>query len=450
MTNEKKYVIIYRCLIILKRKRDLMKKFIAISSAAVIVSGIAVSAYAASESNVTVTNSSGKNVTYQYSSGDETSKSISGLMTELDSLTVKKRTVSQVITIKSDNEDDMKVDMYLRLSADSNVRSTPTPSVDPSSSPEPVKSIEGTILDKYDIKITDASNDIVYSTELDGRYVYMNNNKYTEDLYIGRMNTQSDSETKVYTVTVTVPSGITASELSKLEDIDWSIVSRPTEETATPTPIATRRPTATPYIAATPAVAVSAETPLPLKTIPPVSTAVPEDTPEPEPTASPVVLKSGGVKRVGKSDDIQPGRYTATGSGMVRVYDSNGELKTSIRLKDDNDTSDNSGVSSYVLNLLEGETLEYEDRVNLKPYSTASAKATTRPTSTPRARATTRPASTPRATTRPTSTPRATAAKTNPKTGDTTPIAGLSVVGVFGLGLFAFTEIDRRKNKKND
>lgn len=446
-----------------------MKKIIAASSAAVMLICLSVNTYAASSPSVTVSNALGKNVTYQYSGDSEDSKNITQLMTELDRLTTKKRTVSQVLTVESVNNDGVPVDMYLRLTSSTTATVTPTPRA--TAVPETKKTnIAGTILDKYNLKITDASDNVIYSAgdkDSENGYVYVDKNKkYAQDIYLGRLNEQSESETKVYTVTVSLPTDITSYEISRLDKVEWSIVSDPFEAGSTPMPElikATAAPTETPDAEATEAPKETskttespraAATPVPTPvtvvqiTTGPIAPAV-TAAPTPEPASTPIALDKGGVKKIGASADIKPGKYTATGSGLVKVYDTNGELKTSILLKDKNASSDTAGVDSYVLNLLEGETLEYEDKLSLKAYSssTAAPKATAKAAATPKAstvKTTTAPAARAAATAAPA------AAKTNPKTGDTAPIAGLSVIAVFGLGLFAFSEADRRRKKNND
>ena len=397
-----------------------MKKITAIATAAMLMTSLALTAYAEGTSSVTVTNAAGKSVTYNYESGAAEVKSITPIMSELDKLSVAKRSVSQAVTVNSLNTDNMQVDMYLRLSADASSKATTAPKS--SESPEALKSIANTILEGYIVEVKDASNNIVYSTDLDGRFVYAEEGKYISDMYLGRLNEQSEEENKVYTINVKLPEGTSAAELSKLSKVDWSIVTKPGDNEPVPTPIATRRPTPTPVSTVA---SSTASTPAAVKTPVPTAAAAPTA----EPSATPEVLKGGGTKKIGKGLDIVPGKYTATGTGMVKIYDKDGTLKTNIKLKSADDKSE-SGVESYVLTLNEGETLEYEDKLNLKPYSTtkstAAPKSTTKATTAPKATATPSP-------------------KTNPKTGDNTPVAGMSAVGVFGLGMFVFMEIERRR-----
>lgn len=62
--------------------------------------------------------------------------------------------------------------------------------------------------------------------------------------------------------------------------------------------------------------------------------------------------------------DIGVGNYTATGEGTVRVYDGDGYLKSVIRLK--KDSSDKTGVDSYVFKLGEGEVFITEGNIKFK------------------------------------------------------------------------------------
>ena len=72
-------------------------------------------------------------------------------------------------------------------------------------------------------------------------------------------------------------------------------------------------------------------------------------------------------------EDIDPGRYAMTGNGKVHVYTENGELKSTIALKDKNSSAN--GVEEYLINLTDGEKIKVESETKFTPYTaTATAK----------------------------------------------------------------------------
>lgn len=79
----------------------------------------------------------------------------------------------------------------------------------------------------------------------------------------------------------------------------------------------------------------------------------------------PVALESGKIYRVGS--DLNASSYCGTGTGIVRVYNSGGYVKTVIRLK--NADSSEQGVESYVFNLSADETLCAEGDIKLAEVS---------------------------------------------------------------------------------
>ena len=78
-------------------------------------------------------------------------------------------------------------------------------------------------------------------------------------------------------------------------------------------------------------------------------------------------------------EDIDPGRYTMTGNRKVHVYTENGELKSTIALKDKNSSAN--GVEEYLINLTDGEKIKVESETKFTPY-TATATAKPKATST--------------------------------------------------------------------
>lgn len=62
-----------------------------------------------------------------------------------------------------------------------------------------------------------------------------------------------------------------------------------------------------------------------------------------------------------------------TGNGKVHVYTENGELKSTIALKDKNSSAN--GVEEYLINLTDGEKIKVESETKFTPYTaTATAK----------------------------------------------------------------------------
>lgn len=87
----------------------------------------------------------------------------------------------------------------------------------------------------------------------------------------------------------------------------------------------------------------------------------------PEPTGTPVKLNAGKTYVIGV--DIAAGAYLASGSGIVRVYDAGGYVRTVIRLKKENSSGE--GVESYIFKLLENETFITEENVELREVNTS-------------------------------------------------------------------------------
>lgn len=168
-------------------------------------------------------------------------------------------------------------------------------------------------------------------------------------------------------------------------------------------------------------------------------------------------------------EDIEPGIYKMEGYGSFRILDSKGNVVESKILSDEKETTS----TREEFSIYEGQTLEITDGemyltfVNSNPTSNVrqtqmptktlppSAKNTAKPTSTPKPTATPKPVTAAattapvKTTTKPASTPAA-SSKTNPKTGDYTPIAALSAVGVLSLAAFTGVSIKKRKNNKSD
>ncbi|MDY3971494.1 MAG: LPXTG cell wall anchor domain-containing protein [Clostridia bacterium] len=389
-----------------------MKKLLCSVMATVIFVCMSASVMAASSSVSIKNNVAGsKPVTYTYDSdkSGEIVKSIKSLMTKLSDLP-KQDSVVQTLTISSETAGTAPVSFKLRLSVPDNASSTAKPEAVKTPSPEQYSALE-----YYNIQITDTKGNVIYSYEEDEKNEQQ---KTYKDIPLGVLNSSSRSENKIFNITLSINKDLKKSSIAKnAEKLDWSIVS----DTYIDVPAQT----------AAPQITVTAD-------------------PDPQPTdkqQSSVKEDKNGVITLAKGEylcgsDIEPGRYTMTGDGKVHVYTSEGVIKTTIALKDKDDTS-SKGVDEYLINLLEGEKVAVESDTQFTPYTAAKATSSPKPTSSPKVSASPKTASKTSAT----ATPKAAAAnnKNNPKTGDSAPIVGVSALGIIALGAFAFITIKKRK-----
>lgn len=389
-----------------------MKKLLCSVMATVIFVCMSASVMAASSSVSIKNNVAGsKPVTYTYDSdkSGEIVKSIKSLMTKLSDLP-KQDSVVQTLTISSETAGTAPVSFKLRLSIPDNASSTAKPEAVKTPSPEQYSALE-----YYNIQITDTKGNVIYSYEEDEKNEQQ---KTYKDIPLGVLNSSSRSENKIFNITLSINKDLKKSSIAKnAEKLDWSIVS----DTYIDVPAQTAAPQIT------------------------VTTA-----PDPQPTdkqQSSVKEDKNGVITLAKGEylcgsDIEPGKYTMTGDGKVHVYTSEGVLKTTIALKDKDDTS-SKGVDEYLINLLEGEKVVVESDTQFTPYTAAKVASSPKPTSSPKVSASPKTASKTSAT----ATPKAATAnnKNNPKTGDSAPIVGVSALGIIALGAFAFITIKKRK-----
>jgi len=337
-------------------------------------------------------------VKYEYEAGSEGEivTSIKTLMEKLDGLE-KEESVVQTITVSSESADKSPVQFRLRLSIpidEENPEVTPSPS-------------EYSSLDYYNIKVTDTTGAVLYSYEEEHE---TEEGVTYKDITLGTLNTVRDKESKIFNITVSINEELDKSSVAKsAKKLDWSIVSgTPLESTEAPvTPAPTEDTTSEEETKPTP------------------STTLKED-------KNGVLTVQAGEYVCG--DDFEEGRYTATGSGKLTVYEKSGKVKTTVALKEKNDTESN-GVLEYVINLQEGEKIAVDAETKLTPY--IASKATTAPKST----------TTPSKSTNSTNSSSSTSSKNNPKTGDTVPVVLLASVGVMAMGMIAY--IETKKRKKN-
>ena len=383
-----------------------MKKVLSGMIAAVMTICMSVSVFASPNSSVSIKNNDSKStpVTYEYAPDQlgETVRSIKPLMTKLDDLS-KQSSVVQTLTISSESAEGDPVDFKLRLSMSEKTSNDVKPEALKTPSPD-----EYNALNYYNIKVTDSNNKLIYSYD-NGTY---------KDIPLGTMNSSANTENKIINVTVSVNKSLKNSNAAQYaEKLDWSIVSSVKKTETAETPKATEE--------------VAKETTAPTTEV----TAKETTNPSVKEDKNGVVTLAQGEYICG--EDIDPGRYTMTGNGKVHVYTENGELKSTIALKDKNSSAN--GVEEYLINLTDGEKIKVESETKFTPYTaTATAKPKATSTASSSTKATTKPTATPKTTAKP--------SKNNPKTGDNTPIVALVSVGILAAGAFVFIEIKKRKN----
>ncbi|MCH5210928.1 MAG: LPXTG cell wall anchor domain-containing protein [Oscillospiraceae bacterium] len=405
-----------------------MKKLICGITVAIMSLYVSFGAMAAT-SNISVKNdvASSKPITYSYDTQttEEVAKSIKSLLTKLSDLK-NKETVVQAITVTSESADETPVLIKLRLSIPQTAVSGGKQEAVKTPTPE-----EYSALDYYNITVTDTKGNAIYSYSEEDED---SDAKTYKDIPLGVFNEKNNSESRIYNIAISVNKDITKSQVvSKAEKLDWSIVSSAEFDAVTVTAAPSQNPENP-----------SGDTPV-------VSPeASPETTPAGTAVPSAAVNKDGAVTLAKGTHvcgtDIEPGRYTVTGSGKVQVYTPENVLKTSVVLKDKNSSV---GSDEYIINLEQGEKIELESDTTFTPY-TAS-----RPTSSPKVSSSPKPTSSPKTTSSSGSSSNgsnssnsasASNNKSNPKTGDTTPVAGVTVVGIFALGMFVYVTIKKRKN----
>lgn len=367
-----------------------MKRIISALTAA-IMALCTVSVFAASNSKVEIKNDS-DTVKYEYSSdmSDETVTDINKLFKKVGNLNENVSEVVQNFTVTSSISSGGAIAFGLRISGDE------------------------AALTYFNVKVEDSNGNILSETAAASEGIETDkDNNSVKNLDLGVFNNQFTKETKNYKISVSVPDGTTAEQRAAIRDeINWSAVSVPVKDDT----VSDNVPTATPVPAtAAPTVSPAAQTP--------------------SATAAPAAEKdTRGVKYVGKDKDIVPGKYTITGNGTVKLYDSKDTLKKNIKLTDGSSSSVD-GIESYVLDLAEGDRIEISDKINLKPYSEASVS--TKATASPKATAKV-------AAPKPTSAAKK-SDKTNPKTGDVAPVAAVAGLAIAALGVYMYIEYTKRK-----
>ena len=368
----------------------------------------------AGTSDISVKNNSpqSKPVSYSYDaeSDAEVSKSIKSLMTKLDELE-RQDSVVQTLTVTSKSDGGAPVNVKLRLSL---------PSAETDDGPTSPLTYDAEALGYYDVKVTSSDGTVLYDGK-DAPETYENIGY--RDINLGTVNETSDAENKIFNVTISVNKDL-KKYAKTAEKLDWSIVTSAGGVSTTPPPETENA-----------ADTEKSENDAPSSRV----TAAPTSVPSAAPLSENSVINAGNYV-VGH--DIPAGRYTMTGSGKVHVYTDEGILRMTIALKHKGDNSAN-GVDEYVLTVKDGETVGVENEIMLSPFRSSVILPSASPSPSPS------PSAAPKSGTTSTSSPaQKNVSSQNPKTGDTTPVALVSVIGAAALLAAAAIAVLKRKIRK--
>lgn len=395
-----------------------MKKLLFFITAVIILS-LSFTAFAAT-SNISIKNNEVNStpVTYSYdaASSGEIVKSIKSLMTKIDELS-KQDSVVQTLTISSLSADKKAVAFKLRLSLPDKNNGSEKPEKLSTPSPE-----EYAALDYYKIKVTTSNGDVLYDADEEKSEDTTEQKSY-KDIPLGTLNSTDSAENRIYNLTISVDKSLNKNTAvaNALRKLDWSIVSEIAETSENKTDVEEGQSndgdSANNDNKMTPA---------------PSANTVQQNTPKPAGSVAGTLKK--GEYAVGT--DIPANRYKMTGKGKVSVYTPDGIVKMSVVLKQKGDTSTN-GVEEYVLSLSDGERLVVENEATLTPHKAQTLIPSPTPTAKPSAASSANSSKTNTSST----------SKNNPKTGDTTPVILIVVIGVAALAGIGFIEYKKRQIK---
>lgn len=416
-----------------------MKKLLFLVTTFIILC-LSVPVFAAS-STISIKNNevNSKPVSYMYDadSSGETVKSIKSLMTKLDELP-KQSSVVQTITISSLSANSKPVNFRLRLSLPEKSTGTEKPEKIATPSPD-----EYSALDYYNIKITTVNGDVVYDS---GEAEEETEQKTYKDIALGTLNRTEAAENRIYNLTVSVNKDLknNAGVQTALRKLDWSIVSD-SYNTGDST---------------IPGDGNSAAEQLEQEEISageqPEKAGAAENTPSPSAAAETRDGADTAQNNINTSlkkgeyvigTDIPAGRYKMTGQGKVSVYTSDGILKMSILLKHKGDT-DSNGIDEYVMSVNDGEMLKVDNEITLMPHKAQSMLPSPTPAASPSNAGNKNSTSASSKAGANTSSGAGSASKTNPKTGDTTPVALIAIAGVLSIAGVFVIEIKKRRIDK--
>ena len=395
-----------------------MKKLLFFITAVIILS-LSFTAFAAT-SNISIKNNEVNStpVTYSYdaASSGEIVKSIKSLMTKIDELS-KQDSVVQTLTISSLSADKKAVAFKLRLSLPDKNNGSEKPEKLATPSPE-----EYAALDYYKIKVTTSNGDVLYDADEEKSEDTTEQKSY-KDIPLGTLNSTDSAENRIYNLTISVDKSLNKNTAvaNASRKLDWSIVSEIAETSENKADVEEGQSndgdSANNDNKMTPA---------------PSANTVQQNTPKPAGSVAGTLKK--GEYAVGT--DIPADRYKMTGKGKVSVYTPDGIVKMSVVLKQKGDASTN-GVEEYVLSLSDGERLVVENEATLTPHKAQTLIPSPTPTAKPSAASSANSSKTNTSST----------SKNNPKTGDTTPVILIVVIGVAALTGIGFIEYKKRQIK---
>lgn len=395
-----------------------MKKLLFFITAVIILS-LSFTAFAAT-SNISIKNNEVNStpVTYSYdaASSGEIVKSIKSLMTKIDELS-KQDSVVQTLTISSLSADKKAVAFKIRLSLPDKNNGSEKPEKLATPSPE-----EYAALDYYKIKVTTSNGDVLYDADEEKSEDTTEQKSY-KDIPLGTLNSTDSAENRIYNLTISVDKSLNKNTAvaNASRKLDWSIVSEIAETSENKADVEEGQSndgdSANNDNKMTPA---------------PSANTVQQNTPKPAGSVAGTLKK--GEYAVGT--DIPADRYKMTGKGKVSVYTPDGIVKMSVVLKQKGDASTN-GVEEYVLSLSDGERLVVENEATLTPHKAQTLIPSPTPTAKPSAASSANSSKTNTSST----------SKNNPKTGDTTPVILIVVIGVAALAGIGFIEYKKRQIK---
>ena len=386
---------------------------------AVIILYLSFTAFAAT-SNISIKNNEVNStpVTYSYdaASSGEIVKSIKSLMTKIDELS-KQDSVVQTLTISSLSADKKAVAFKIRLSLPDKNNGSEKPEKLATPSPE-----EYAALDYYKIKVTTSNGDVLYDADEEKSEDTTEQKSY-KDIPLGTLNSTDSAENRIYNLTISVDKSLNKNTAvaNASRKLDWSIVSEIVETSENKADVEEGQSndgdSANNDNKMTPA---------------PSANTVQQNTPKPAGSVAGTLKK--GEYAVGT--DIPADRYKMTGKGKVSVYTPDGIVKMSVVLKQKGDASTN-GVEEYVLSLSDGERLVVENEATLTPHKAQTLIPSPTPSAKPSAASSANSSKTNTSST----------SKNNPKTGDTTPVILIVVIGVAALAGIGFIEYKKRQIK---
>ncbi|MBR0089976.1 MAG: LPXTG cell wall anchor domain-containing protein, partial [Clostridia bacterium] len=329
----------------------------------------------------------------------------------------KQDSVVQTLTISSLSADKKAVAFKIRLSLPDKNNGSEKPEKLATPSPE-----EYAALDYYKIKVTTSNGDVLYDADEEKSEDTTEQKSY-KDIPLGTLNSTDSAENRIYNLTISVDKSLNKNTAvaNASRKLDWSIVSEIVETSENKADVEEGQSndgdSANDANKMTPA---------------PSANTVQQNTPKPAGSVAGTLKK--GEYAVGT--DIPADRYKMTGKGKVSVYTPDGIVKMSVVLKQKGDASTN-GVEEYVLSLSDGERLVVENEATLTPHKAQTLIPSPTPTAKPSAASSANSSKTNTSST----------SKNNPKTGDTTPVILIVVIGVAALTGIGFIEYKKRQIK---